>query len=78
VVRDGEPYQVDMGEGFRPFRRDVSWLEARETPIAPLLDAFDFTSGNRNWGYQLRLGLIPVSEHDMGIIAAAMQARFPG
>ena len=28
TVRDGEPYRVDMGDGFQPFRRDVDWLAA--------------------------------------------------
>ncbi|MFI5014701.1 MAG: EVE domain-containing protein [Hyphomicrobiales bacterium] len=78
IVSAGEPYPFDMGNGFCPFRRDVSWLEARESPIAPLLDALDFTSGNRNWGYQLRFGILSISDHDMGSIAAAMQARLPG
>ena len=28
VVRDGSPYQADMGCGFTPFRRDVDWRDA--------------------------------------------------
>jgi hypothetical protein len=36
VVRPGVPYQADMGDGFRPFRRDVDWHEASEVPIRPL------------------------------------------
>lgn len=72
TVQCGLPYQVDMGDGFHPFRRDVSWLEAREAPIHPLLGRLEFTAGVRNWGYPFRFGLFPVSEHDMDIIAAAM------
>ena len=34
TVRRGEIYQGDMGEGFTPFRRDVDWKKARETPIS--------------------------------------------
>ena len=73
VVRDGEPYQADMGGGFRPFRRDVTWLDAHETPIQKLLGVLEFAAGNRNWGYQLRFGLFPISDHDRQIIAEAMQ-----
>ena len=73
-VRDGEPYQADMDDGFRPFRRDVAWLDAHEAPIQPLLGALEFTAGNRNWGYQLRFGLFSISDHDRRIIAEAMQA----
>ena len=72
TVRDGEPYQVDMGDGFQPFRRDVDWLAVREVPIQPLLERLEFTSGQWNWGYKFRFGLFAISDHDMDIIAAAM------
>ncbi|HEV8014305.1 MAG TPA: EVE domain-containing protein [Stellaceae bacterium] len=72
IVRAGAPYQVEMSAGFCPFRRDVRWLETTDAPIAPLLAALDFTAGKRNWGYQLRLGLFAVSDHDMALIAKAM------
>jgi hypothetical protein len=72
VVCAGEPYQADMGGGFRPFRRDVAWLDAQEASIAPLLDWLDFSAGFVNWGYRLRFGLFPISEHDLRVIAAAM------
>ena len=38
TVNDGEPYQGDMGAGFKPFRRDVTWWTRNEAPIRPLLD----------------------------------------
>lgn len=72
IVREGEPYQGFMGEGFQPFRRDVRWLEANETPIMPLLGRLDLTAGKSNWGYQLRFGLIALSAHDFSAIAEAM------
>ena len=73
-VREGEPYQGDMGGGFTPFRRDVDWADARETPIAPLLGRLDFTAGRRNWGYQLRFGLLKIGKGDFRRIAEAMGA----
>ena len=33
AARDGAPYQVEMESGFRPWRRDVDWQSAEETPI---------------------------------------------
>jgi hypothetical protein len=77
VVREPKPYQVEMGEGFAPFRRDIAWLEAREASILPLRDTLDCVSERPNWGYRLRLGLVPVSERDMRLIAAAMGATLP-
>lgn len=75
IVRGGEPYQVDMGGGFCPFRRDVEWFATRDAPIAPLLDKLDFAAGKRNWGYQLRFGLFAVSDHDITLIAKAMGVK---
>ena len=72
TVKDGIPYQVEMDGGFCPYRRDVLWLPAQETPITPLLDQLDFSSGNRNWGYQFRVGLFEISERDRRIISAVM------
>ncbi|RKH11995.1 EVE domain-containing protein [Corallococcus sp. CA053C] len=72
VVKPGAPYLFDMGGGFRPFRRDVEWLPAREAPIQPLLETLDFSAGIRNWGYRLRAGLVQLSESDLRCIAAAM------
>ncbi|MBF9195099.1 EVE domain-containing protein [Microvirga terrestris] len=74
-VKPEGPYQFDMGGGFVPFRRDVTWLESTETPIRALLDRLDFTAGQRNWGYQFRYGLFPISDHDGDLIAGAMGAR---
>lgn len=72
IVAPGEPYQIDLGDGFAPFRRAVRWRKTREAPIQPLLDTLDFTAGKKSWGYQLRFGLFAVSEHDMALIARAM------
>ncbi|MER9655480.1 EVE domain-containing protein [Mesorhizobium sp. M0152] len=75
TVREGEFYQGDMGAGFTPFRRDVDWAAAEETPIKPLLDRLEFTAGKTNWGYQLRFGLFSVSAADFALIAEAMGVK---
>jgi EVE domain len=72
IVKDGVPYQVDMGGGFCPFRRDVDWRKAEEAPIKPLIGSLQFTAARSNWGFQLRFGLFEISEHDMAMIATAM------
>ena len=75
IVRDAEAYQVDMGGGFHPFRRDIDWLETRPTPIKPLLDQLELTRGRRNWGQKFRFGLISVGASDLAVIAEAMGFR---
>jgi hypothetical protein len=77
IVAAGEPYQIAMASGFHPFRRDVRWLAARETPIRDLLDELELTKGKRNWGYQFRFGLVAIGDGDFDIIAAAMGATLP-
>ena len=69
------PYQGDMGEGFKPFRHDVTWLKTRDAAIEPLLQQLEFTKGKTNWGYQFRFGLFEILETDMHMIAAAMGAK---
>jgi hypothetical protein len=75
IVKAGEPYQVDMGGGFYPCRRDVAWSNANEAPIRPILDVLEFSAGKRNWGYQLRFGIFRISDHDINLIAAEMEAE---
>lgn len=75
VVANAAPYQVDMGCGFQPWRRDVDWYASVEAPIAPLLERLELTAGQRNWGYRLRFGLCTVSAADMQLIARAMAAQ---
>ena len=75
VVASGDPYRADMGGGFHPFRRNVRWVSAAETPIRPLLDHLSFAADNKNWGYQLRFGLFEISQHDFQLIAQAMGAN---
>jgi EVE domain len=72
IVEPGEPYAFDMGS-FVPYRRNVRYLKAVETPIEPLLDAFEFVENRTRWGYKFRFGLFSVSDHDMALIAKAMK-----
>ena len=75
VVRDERVYQADMGGGFRPFRRDVTFVTANEASILPLLDELELTRGKRNWGYSFRFGLLEITQRDFDTISAAMGAR---
>lgn len=77
-VAPGQPYAFDMGGGFVPFRRDVQYLQqAREVPIHPLLDHFEFVEDRQRWGARFRFGLFELSAHDMGLIARAMGVAGP-
>jgi hypothetical protein len=73
-IKDERAYQVDMGGGFHPFRRDVTYASAQATPIKPMLDELDLTKGRSNWGSRFRFGLIEITQHDFDRIAKAMGA----
>ena len=75
IVQPGVPYAFDMGGGFVPFRRDVEYVPAKEAPIAPLLDHFEFVNDRTRWGYKFRFGLFKVTDADIRLIANAMQAN---
>ncbi|GGD80404.1 EVE domain-containing protein [Rhizobium anhuiense] len=72
VVEETAAYQVDVDPGFRPWRRDVAWWRAVETPIRPLLGRLSFTSDRGGWGYRLRFGLFEIDNDDAELIAEAM------
>ena len=74
IVLPGSPYAFDMGGGFVPSRRDVAYVPAREAAIAPLLDALEFVDDRQRWGSKFRFGLFAVTDHDMRLIAQAMEA----
>ena len=74
IVQPGEPYAFDMG-GFVPFRRNVNYLKAKEASILPLLDDFEFVENRSRWGYKFRFGLFTISDHDMRLIALAMDVE---
>lgn len=71
-VADEAPYQVAQSEEFRPFRRQVTYFDATDAPIAPLLNALSFTRGGRNWGRVLRRGFFEIEPADYEAIAEAM------
>lgn len=72
-VKDERTYQADM-DGFRPFRRDIVYADAKDAPIAPLLAQLEFTRAKPNWGYAFRFGLVEISAADFDAIAQAMGA----
>jgi len=72
TVLDDTIEQVDMGGGFRPYRRAVRWLKADPAPIRLLLGMPGFALSGQGWGARLRYGLVAIDPASMDLIAAAM------
>lgn len=64
-------WQADEGD-FRPYRRQVDYLPLRPVPLQQIRDRLHLTA-RPNWGYQLRLGLVRLDEHDTAIIRESME-----
>jgi len=76
TIKNGHVYQVEMTPTFHPFRIDVEYFLFKEAPLKSLFDQLSFTQG-RNWGMQLRRGLLEISEKDFLTIARAMEVTAP-
>lgn len=66
-----------MAPDFRPHRRDVRVLAAREQPIRPLIGQLAFIRDKSRWGHAFRFGYLEVSAADFGLIAEAMLGYDP-
>lgn len=71
-VKGDDLYQVEMTQDFRPWRRNVAFHEALETPIKPMLEELSFIKDKAHWGYMFRFGLFQIPEKDFEIIKRAV------
>ncbi len=73
-------YEVDMGRGFVPYRRDIAFVKgAREVALRELASTLEFVRGRPSWGMLARRGHFEIGLADLRRIAAAMSvaARAP-
>ncbi|VAY89203.1 conserved hypothetical protein [mine drainage metagenome] len=66
-----------MFPGFVPYRRDIHFLEATDTPIHTLLEQFSFIKDKSRWGYAFRFGHLEISKSDFEMIATSMLGYSP-
>jgi len=72
TVDHGEPYTFEMSKDFIPWRRNVSFLKAREVPIEPLLEGLTFIKDKKKWGFPFRRGSFEIFSRDFELIAKNM------
>lgn len=74
-IDDDEPYRVEMGPDFKPWRRRVLFEDSvAEAPIRPLLEDLSFIPDPTRWGLVFRRGLFAIPCDDFERIATAMRA----
>ncbi|MBS3904954.1 MAG: EVE domain-containing protein [Simkania sp.] len=71
TITTGKVYQVEMTPEFHPFRIDVKYAPSKDAPLHELFNLLELTQG-KNWGMQLRKGLLEISKADFYAIANAM------
>lgn len=71
-VMDDNVYQVDMGNNFVPYRRNIAFISCNETSIQPLISQLSFIKSIKYWGYSFRFGHFEISEKDFKLIAENM------
>lgn len=76
-VIDDSVYCVEMFPGFVPYRRNIDFSKAIETPIKPLIHQLDFIKDKTRWGYQFRFGHFEICQTDFECIAEKMLGTFP-
>ena len=71
-IADDGIYQHDMGGGFIPFRRNVTFLPAQDVSILPLIPGLSFIKDKTHWGAPFRFGTLEIPEADFRLIASKM------
>ncbi len=71
-VSDDTPYQVDVGDGFKPFRRNINYFNAQHLDIRPFVPRLPFIKNKKSWGYVFRYGFLEIDGESFDIIAQGM------
>jgi hypothetical protein len=71
-VKDDDVYQFQMTEDFKPFRRNIDFLECQESSIIPLINDLEFIPNKKSWGYPFRFGFLEINEKDFNLITSKM------
>jgi EVE domain-containing protein len=71
-VIDDDVYQFQMTQNFKPFRRNIEFLECQESSIIPLINDLEFILNKKTWGYPFRFGFFEIKENDFNLIASRM------
>src|SRR6476469_3886241 len=55
-IVDETPFQIEITEESKPWRRAVKFLPASEAPIQPLIEELEFIRNKKSWGVVFRRG----------------------
>lgn len=73
------PVQLERiaGGGFKPFRRNINYFEAKRIDVKPLVPLIPFIKNKNSWGYVFSYGFLEIDQESFGIIAHHMLGLNP-
>lgn len=71
-VSGDDVYDFQMTEDFKPFRRNIEFLECEEVPLIPLIGDLEFIVNKKSWGYPFRFGFFEIKKNDFDRITSNM------
>lgn len=71
-VVDDNVYQYEMNDNFKPYRRNIKFIESVESSIIPLINNLEFIPNKESWGYPFRYGFFEIKENDFSLITSKM------
>jgi len=74
-IKDNDPYQFCMNKDFVPWRRDVSFVKAKDVEIKQLIDRLDFIRNKKRWGFSFRRGCFEIFQKDFCLITQKMGVK---
>ena len=77
IVVDEEDYQIDLGNDFKPFRRNIEYFDANHLDIRPLILLLPFIKNKKSWGYVFRHGFLEIDQKSFEVIAHGMLGLNP-
>lgn len=71
-LKDNIITRADMGQGFRPYRRQVAFQPSQEVAIQPLINQLSFIKDKQYWGAPFHFGLLEIPTSDFQLLATQM------
>jgi hypothetical protein len=72
IVKDDTPYQVEMENGLKPFRRNIDYFDAQHPDIKPLIPTLPFIKNKTSWGYVFRYGFLEIDQESKAVYSFFM------
>lgn len=77
-INKNDPYEFCMSSDFTAWRRDVTFVSAKDVSIEPLIAELSFIKNKQRWGFPFRRGCFEISQQDFVLIAKKMGAVING